>query len=43
MLSALARVVGNLRRSADGNSGSFGNFCSKSFGIFYLLGVEHFE
>ena len=41
MISALARVVGNLKRSVDGNSGSFGNFCSKSFGIFCPLGVEN--
>ena len=43
MISAPPKVVGSFWRSVDGNSGSFGSFCSKSFGIFYLLGVEHFE
>ena len=41
MISATAKVVGSFWRSVDGNSGSIGSFCSKSFGIFYLLGVEN--
>ena len=43
MISATAKIVGSFWRSVDGNSGSIGSFCSKSFGIFYVLGVEHFE
>ena len=43
MISATAKIVGSFWRSVDGNSGSIGSFCSKSFGIFYLLEVEHFE
>ena len=43
MISATAKIVGSFWRSVDGNSGSIGSFCSKSFGIFCLWGVEHFE
>ena len=41
VISATAKVVGSFWRSVDGNSGSFGSFCSKSFGIFCLLGFEN--